>query len=337
MSEIDLREFAQTLNIQITDDMTKQEICDAIRSDLTVDQIQHFDIDMRDKRLYQPLLSLDLSEDAQLFFNPTTVARMIGHQIVRPQTYGTLGAALKEVEKQMNNLVDDVRRTDMGVVYQDSNGRFHRYTNFQDWLENTPAEKLTNQEHLFEIHIDYVHMGWIKMTINKLTDLIMGKQSYVDRLNDRKRYDVVVNDKVEKTFKTFDQARRYLYDQLIQTKPYFVFSTNAFLPIDKNIIKLYTQNDDKIKSMTEWFFKNKTPLNFVIQERELQQNDDPQKQAELLKAIFQRRNAGPMQQQADQQTAQQTGRSRTNARSRQLSSKRFAPEPNPQFQQETFQ
>lgn len=89
MSEIDLREFAQTLNIQITDDMTKQEICDAIRSDLTVDQIQHFDIDMRDKRLYQPLLNLALTEDAQLFFNPTTVARMTGHQILRPQTYGT--------------------------------------------------------------------------------------------------------------------------------------------------------------------------------------------------------------------------------------------------------
>ena len=312
MSEIDLREFAQTLNIQITDDMTKQEICDAIRSDLTVDQIQHFDIDMRDKRLYQPLLTLALTNDAQLFFNPTTVARMVGHQIIRPQTYGTLGAALKEVEKQMNNLVDDIRRTDMGVVYQDSNGRYHRYTNFQDWLENTPANELTNREHLFQIHIDYVEMGMITMRINKLTDLILGKPSYVDRLNDRKRYDVIVNGNVEKTFNTFDQARRYLNDQLIQTKPYFVFSNDAFLPIDKSIIKLYTQNDAKIKTMTNWFFKNQRPLNFEIQERDVQQDNDPQKQAAILKAIFQQKNGSPMQ----QQTAPQG----TNSRSRQ---KRF--------------
>lgn len=61
---------------------------------------------------------------------------------------GTLGAALKEVEKQMNNLVDDIRRTDMGVVYQDSKGKYHRYTNFQDWLENTPPDELTNRTQL---------------------------------------------------------------------------------------------------------------------------------------------------------------------------------------------
>ena len=169
--------------------------------------------------------------------------------------------------------------------------------------------------HLFQIHIDYVEMGMITMRINRPTDLILGKPSYVDRLNDKKRYDVIINN-VSETFKTFDQARRRLYDQLILRRPYFVFSTGDFLPIDKNIIKLYTQNDQKISSLTSWFDANKQRMNFIIQEKDVQQNNDPQKQAELLKAIFEKRNlaspaAAPMQKQTQGQA------SSTNARSRQ--------------------
>lgn len=42
-SELDLKEFAHQLNIPLNEDMTKAELCSALKGNLTSEQQQHFD------------------------------------------------------------------------------------------------------------------------------------------------------------------------------------------------------------------------------------------------------------------------------------------------------
>lgn len=275
-SEMDLREFALTLEVKLNDNMDKKKICETIKQTLPAEKLRQIDMIIRNSRFYVPSLTVNWQPRAKELLSESLLDKVRYHELRAGVKYYTLEALLKQVKRQLSFMVDELKRNDISIYYRRPvDGTYEILEDVESWFkEESEQIEFFEQPHVFILTSNdpknanrYILMGAVIFKITR--DVPKQQLALLEKLNSMGRKYVFQvqyqNGPVEPspTYDSFEKARSELQKYLQRIGPYYFFK-DGFQPVDDNLINLYTRKKGLIMTDSQWFTQNRQPFKFRI-------------------------------------------------------------------------
>lgn len=227
------------------------------------------------------------------------------------KTFGTLDSALKSIAKHFDEIVDELHRNGMHVIFRYPDEDYQYVDNFAQWFKEVSDDfDVFRDESMYEftIYSGYVLVGYLNISLkSEKPNVVVENRSVLDELNKKKQFKVIMNG-TEYVYKTLDDAKRALRKSLIEMTPYFKFSDGDILQIPTNLILLYVQKNEKILKQTTWLVYDENvgtyvPLTFEIRPLDIKPDETfANDQKRMMKRMFESQkveniNESPMKKQ----------------------------------------
>jgi hypothetical protein len=312
-SETDLREFATTLQIPFDDSMDKKQLCRAIRENYDFKQLQSIDLSLNSRRYFVPKVEFNVFPNMDQILSNHLKRTLKQHELKSEQSFYTLDAVTKEIDKQMSFIMDELHRNQMSVVVKTDLG-YEYLEDFKEWIKNESAEPdFTSKTYQFPVFSGKIPVGQINVKVERRIPFqSKGGQDWrftlLDELNKSglkyfNQIELQGGQSIAQQgpFDSFEQARKILERDLRSLNPYYNFR-DGFSRIEDNLINLYTHKQDLIlNSTSQWYVVdnrgNTIPFRFRIITQNVENKNFFNQQLQEAQQIFARQQSPPQKQQ----------------------------------------